>query len=544
MEMEQSYLQALQASQSYEIFGDRLVLTSSSGSLMFTADRTPLSGALWQLVSLGDVTNPEPPVEGSRFTAQFSIVPGSPSGVLTGTTGCNEYTAAYAASVDEIKVNPPVSTKNKTCVPGLTDQEELYLLALNDASSYRISGNTLVIPYDDDKQALVFEGTQLEEATRPPLNDLNGMTWYLWFIDSAPVMAGTSISAQFAINSDGASGTISGSAGCNSYVASFGQNLGVEATLNANQVCSEPAGIMEQESDYVDRLSRAYGYWVSGDQLIVNTGRGALTYRISPPPESNDQAHLLVEQTWYLISYNNTYSIPGSEEPYALFQANGSLTGYTGCNTFEGTYTTNIQEITITNLDSAEAACPNKTLQNQEETMKEILRSAKSYQVVETVMQVVGDDGVLNYSLTPLHRPEQITPPVAMINAPAGAAVGEIVTFDANSSTSGASCLLEVGFWRWCQGNQRGCGSCVTSQGPQGQMTITDQHPGTGFRCPKHQYPRCCGALHPTQAPGHGPPQPSQPTAAAYSALTANSKLLPRLLGRSPYTAFPTDCSA
>jgi heat shock protein HslJ len=518
MEAEESYLQALQATQSYEIFGDRLVLMSSSGSLMFTADRTPLSGALWQLVSLGEVTNPQPPVQGSRFTAQFSIVPDSPSGVLTGTTGCNEYTAAYAASVEEIKINPPVSTKNKTCVPGLTDQEELYYLALNDASSYRISGNTLVIPYDDDRQALVFEGTQLEEANRPPLNDLNGTTWYLWFIDSAPVLAGTSINATFAINRDGASGTLSGSASCNSYVASFGQNLGVEATLSANQVCSKPAGIMEQESDYVDRLSRAYGYWVTGDQMIINTGRGALTYRTTRPPESSDQAHLLVEQTWYLISYQNRYSVPGSEEPYTLFQANGSLTGYTGCNTFQGTYSTNVLEITIETLASTEAACPNNTLQDQEEAMLEILRSARSYQVVETVMQLVGDEGVLNYSLTPLNRPEQITPPVAIINAPAEATVGQIVTFDANSSTSEVPILG----WNWDFGDGvKGTGPVVDHVYSQPgtyrvQMTITDQR---GYQDSVAQNINIIAATEPTPVPTQtaeptvAPTQPVTPTA-------------------------------
>jgi hypothetical protein len=54
----------------------------------------------------------------------------------------------------------------------LAEQEELFYLALNDATSYRISGNALIIPYDDDKQALVFEGTQVESAERPALSTI------------------------------------------------------------------------------------------------------------------------------------------------------------------------------------------------------------------------------------------------------------------------------------------------------------------------------------------------------------------------------------
>ncbi len=49
MDTEQAYLQALQASVSYEIFADKLVLTNPSGSLTYMLNRTPLAGALWRI---------------------------------------------------------------------------------------------------------------------------------------------------------------------------------------------------------------------------------------------------------------------------------------------------------------------------------------------------------------------------------------------------------------------------------------------------------------------------------------------------------------
>lgn len=445
MDTEQAYLQALQASTSYEIFVNQLVLTNPSGSLTFTANRTPLTGALWSLVSLGDVSKPEQPVAGSAFSAQFTVIAGSPSGVLFGTTGCNEYTAAFTASTEEIKINLPASTQNKSCVPGLTDQEQQYFLALNNATTYHISGNTLTIPYDSGKQALVFEGTQLEAAKRPPLSDLNGTNWYLWYMNNTPILAGTTIQAQFVINQDGASGTISGSAGCNTYVATFGDNLGVEATLNATQTCDLPAGVMDQEKTYVGMLSRAYGYWQTGDQLILNTGQGVLTYYSTMPGSSNDQTHLLVGPTWYLVSYGSTYSTPGAQEPYTLFKSDGTLEGYTGCNNFQGNFSTQIQDITITNLNATQSACPNSTLQAQQDAMLKILSSAKTYQVNETVMQIVSDSGVLNYSIAPLHREEEVAPPVAAFTAPDEVPVNSTVTFDATSSTSG----VPIVYYEW-----------------------------------------------------------------------------------------------
>jgi heat shock protein HslJ len=511
METEQAYLQALQDSQSYQIFGDRLVLTNPSGNLTFTANRTPLTGALWRLVSLGDVNNPQPPVAGSSFAAQFSRIPGSPSGVLTGTTGCNEYTAAFAASLEEIKINLPVSTMNTSCVPGLSDQEQLYYLALNNATTYRISGNTLVIPYDSGKQELVFEGTQLESAVRPPLSALNGSTWFLWYMNNTPTTPGTSIYAQFAVNQDGASGTISGSAGCNSYVATFGNNLGVQATLNANQVCSQPAGIMDQEGAYINMLSRAFGYWQTGDQLIINTGQGVLTYRTTEPATNADQTHLLVGKTWYFVSYNNTYSLAGTQEPYTLFQSDGTLTGYSGCNSFQGTYSTNIQAITVSDLSSTQAACPNSALTAQEQAIYAILNSAKSYQVADTVMQLVGDQGVLNYSLTPINRPEEVLPPQAVIKAPTEAQTGQVVRFDGSTSNG----QVPVVSWKWDFGDGwTGTGSVVdhvyTSPAKHNVvLTVTDQR---GYQNTAKQEITITAPVAPTPTPTQAP-QPTATTA-------------------------------
>jgi heat shock protein HslJ len=477
METEQAYLQALQASTSYEVFMDKLVLTNPTGSLLFTANRTPLTAALWQLVALGDVKKPETPVKGSSFTAQFIHIPGAPSGVLNGTTGCNEYTTAFTASTSEIKINLPVSTTNTSCVPGLSDQEKLYFLALNDATSYQISGNVLTIPYDSGKQALVYEGTQLIEAQRPPLSKLNGTTWYLWYMNNTPILAGTTIYAQFAINTDGASGTFNGSAGCNTYSATFGDNLAVQTTLNATQSCDTPKGVMDQEKAYVGALSRAYGYWQTGDQLIVNTGQGVLTYHSSKPGSSYDQTHLLVGPTWFLISYDSTYSTPGSQEPYTLFKSDGTLEGFTGCNTFKGNFTTATQGITITNLDAAQSACSNSTLQAQQDAMLKILGTSKTYQVSETVMQILSDSSVLNYSLSPLNRPEEVAAPVAAFTAPDEAPVNSTITFDATPSTSG----VPIVYYEWNFGDGAfGSGMIVqhvytTATTHDVGLTITDE---------------------------------------------------------------------
>ncbi len=516
MDTELSYLKALETAQSYEIFANRMLLRTANGTLTFAANRTPLTGALWALIALGDVKDPQPPVRGSSFTVQFMHIPSSPSGLLTGTTGCNEYAAAYAASVEEIKINPAASTENKSCAPGLVDQEKLYFLALNDASSYRISGNTLVMPYDEGKQALVFVGVQINVAQRAPLSDLNNTTWFLWYLNSQPVVSGTTISAKFTINPDNASGSMNGSAGCNQYVASFGESLGIKTHLDGRQNCSKPAGAMDQEGSYLQVLSRTYGYWLTAEQLILNSGNGMLTYRQTRPPGSYDQTHLLVGVNWYLISYNDVYSVRGTQEPYTFFKDDGSLNGFTGCSDFQGNYQTDINQITISNFSRTEAHCPDSDLQAQETAMLDILGTARTFQLADTAMQIVGDKGVLNFSKTPRERPDEIQPPVADILAPSEAMVGEVITFDGSTSSG----ELPIISWQWDFGDgNQGTGDVVQHVYNQPgdykvQLTVFDERNSQGS---KTKGILIHAPSEPTPEPTQGPPgatqtpEPTQP---------------------------------
>jgi heat shock protein HslJ len=276
---------------------------------------------------------------------------------------------------------------------------------------------------------------------------------------------------------------------------------------------------MEQEGSYINMLSRAFGYWQTGDQLILNTGQGVLTYHSSEPAASADQTHLLVGKTWYLVSYNNTYSSAGTQEPFTLFQTDGTLTGYSGCNSFSGTYTTNTQAITISNINSTLSACPTSALTAQEQAMYAILGSAKSYQVADTAMQLVGDQGVLNYSLTPINRPEEILPPQAVIKAPAEAQTGQVVRFDGSTSNG----QVPIVSWKWDFGDGwTGTGAVVdhvyTSPATHNVvLTVTDQR---GYQDTETQkitvIAPVTATATPTQAPQPtqtaGPTQPPPPT--------------------------------
>jgi heat shock protein HslJ len=436
MDEETAYLAAIEGQHTYEILGDTMDLATYAGTLTFVADRTPLLGALWVLVSLGDVDDPQEPVEGANFTAQFTRNPESPSGVVAGTTGCNEYSAAFVSNEQEIKVNLPQTTQNQDCAAGLFEQEQAYFLAMNDASNFRILGNTLILPYDRGNQALVFAATQTEVAGKRPLSELEGSEWFLHFINNTPTIPGTLIDARFTIAEDGLSGQISGSAGCNTYHAAFGEQLGVQTTLTSTTTCFTPDGIMVHENNYMSSLSRTYGYWLTGNQLVLNTGQGALTFRNTPPDSAQDQTHLLQNIKWFLINYNQQSSVVGNSEPFIFFNLDETFFGNTGCNEMSGMYATNLDQLSFTNISVGELACPDETSSKQERVTLANLNEAEFFVVADTSMQLGSDRGTLSYSSIPVERPEPSEPPIAVINGPAEASVGEIVRFDGTNSTS------------------------------------------------------------------------------------------------------------
>ncbi len=154
-ELEAAYLAMLQAANSYSVLGDRLEITTADGTLVYLADRTPLEEATWELVYYGSTARPIAVIAGSDTTARFERESGVPSGLVTGSTGCNDYSAAYAATFDEIAINQPATTR-QACPAGLDDQEQQFLQRLAAAESYRILGNTLQLFSFGGLQTLTF----------------------------------------------------------------------------------------------------------------------------------------------------------------------------------------------------------------------------------------------------------------------------------------------------------------------------------------------------------------------------------------------------
>lgn len=433
-QLEQAYLAALETASGYEIFGDQMVMYTANGDIQFAANRQPLEGTLWQLTSFGDANNPQPAVEGNQATAQFNRLPSLPSGSVTGQTGCNMYNTTFTANLNEIKINLPITTL-MACDDAQTEQEQQFLLGLNTTTSYRILGNTLQMPYGEG-QVLNFVAVQPPVEEVLDLTPLQGTFWYLWNIGDNQLIPGIEITAQFVIDDGGVTGTISGSSGCNSYNSAIGQNFVIGPIVTTNKACDQ--AVMEQEGGYLDWLSKAYAYNRAGDQLLISTGNGVLTYNSRP---ILDQSYQLQNTTWYIISYETLNAIPGVN-PTAFFAADGSsISGNTGCNDYNGAYRTEPgNKLTISGFAATQAACASDELTQQEATFLRLLPAAVSYYVSGTTLQITSvDGGTMNFTSIPPAAP---VPPTAVFNSEDLAVTGELLTFDGSQSVPGSTAIV------------------------------------------------------------------------------------------------------
>ena len=121
---------------------------------------------------------------------------------------------------------------------------------------------------------VVFQEQPANVTEAPPVNPLPGPTWVLTQLRGQPVIAGTTITAVF-----DPSGQMSGSAGCNTYGASYTANNGqmtIGLATSTAAFCGEPPGVMDQETAYLQTLASALAYQVSGNQLTITDGAQTL----------------------------------------------------------------------------------------------------------------------------------------------------------------------------------------------------------------------------------------------------------------------------
>jgi heat shock protein HslJ len=114
-----------------------------------------------------------------------------------------------------------------------------------------------------------------------PQNPLANTFWRATQVNGQRVLDGTSLTANF-----DAGGGVNGSAGCNTYSASYnvsGDTLFIGPPGATGQFCADPPGVMDQETAYLNALASASSFSMEGDQLYVTTGGGMIEFVAQGP---------------------------------------------------------------------------------------------------------------------------------------------------------------------------------------------------------------------------------------------------------------------
>jgi heat shock protein HslJ len=240
--------------------GDQVVATFVAGTADAAAPVEPeassdLAGTGWVLSAL----NGEMPISGTAVILQFGD-----DSTASGTDGCNQFNTGYTQNGSSLTFSQPGASTMMACPEPVMTQATAFMAALAQTDSFTISGDTLsLLAGGQVVAAFVFQSTELANTAWEVVSYNNGRGAVVGLI------TGTEISANFSVEGD-----MAGSAGCNQYFASFTANNGsieigqIGSTL---RFCEEPAGVMEQESEYLAALASAVTYSIQGNMLQMRT---------------------------------------------------------------------------------------------------------------------------------------------------------------------------------------------------------------------------------------------------------------------------------
>lgn len=200
-----------------------------------------------------------------RVTANFD------GSRLSGTGGCNNYSASYSLDGSKMTISPGVSTLIG-CPPPANNVEAAYFERLPQVRSYAISGRTLTLTTSTKGADLVYRALKPGAA-------LNGdweVTSYFRPGAITSVVAGSTLTATFD------NGKLSGNAGCNNYTATYavdGTKISIGPIASTKRACVD-ALISTQETEYLAalELARTYSLGANGLTLLRDGGTIAVTY--------------------------------------------------------------------------------------------------------------------------------------------------------------------------------------------------------------------------------------------------------------------------
>ncbi len=249
-----------------------LVAGLSSQTLLAVENPTALTatGWLWQQTQMNndDLFRPDQP---GNYHLRFLG-----DGTLAIQADCNRAQGHYEIEDHRLRIEMGPMTLMACGEASLGDR---FLANLGGANSYFFQDGNLFIELKFDSGSMKFS---------PQNPSLVGSHWQVTGYNNGRgalegVHGGTELQLQF-----GDGGSLSGSAGCNHFSASFaisGDQITIGPALTTRKFCQDPQGIMEQETAFLTALPRASRFEQTGDRLEMRMADDALVATFVRLPE-------------------------------------------------------------------------------------------------------------------------------------------------------------------------------------------------------------------------------------------------------------------
>lgn len=184
---------------------------------------------------------------------------------------------------------------------------------------------------------------------------LDGTDWQLRSYASAGSL--TDVPATVTVDAAFSRGRIAGTSGCNQYTAPYstsGTSITIGQTAGTLMACQEPANSVEQA--YLAALGAAKTFAATSTDLTMYAADGSMILKYASTPVVP-----ITTGTWHATAVNNgkaaVSSVPAGVDLTATFGSDGTVTGFSGCNTFNGPYTLSGDTIAIGPLATTRKAC-------------------------------------------------------------------------------------------------------------------------------------------------------------------------------------------
>ena len=179
-----------------------------------------------------------------------------------------------------------------------------------------------------------------------------GPTWVVSTIGGNDTVAGSRPTMTF-----GADGQVKGSGGCNSYSGPYkldGAAIEVGNLASTLMMCADQS-TGAQETAFFAALGGAQTWQVDGTGNLSLAGVSQIVAKTAANTPSGGAGTGLVG-SWNLAEMGPTADF-AHLQPTIEFTADGLVSGFAGCNTFRGSYTTEGSALSLSPLATTKMAC-------------------------------------------------------------------------------------------------------------------------------------------------------------------------------------------